>query len=81
METSLSELTKICGDKECLYKVTLRNGYFLNPLKCKINTMDYLLKVRKKKIFCPLTVNIKLANCADPPPKKEILKALLIKLD
>ena len=38
---------------DVLYEMTLRNQYFVPSKKSPFVTVDYLIKVKNKEVFCP----------------------------
>jgi hypothetical protein len=60
---------------DVLYEMTLRNQYFVPSKKSPFVTVDYLIKVKNKEVFCPLYDQIRLKACPTPPTKAQLLLA------
>jgi hypothetical protein len=53
----------------------LRNQYFVPSKKSPFVTVDYLIKVKNKEVFCPRYEQIRLKACPTPPTKTQLLHA------
>ena len=56
--------------------MTVRNQYFIPSKKSPFVTVDYLIQIKDKEVFCPLYSQIRMKACPTPPTKKELLTAL-----
>lgn len=66
---------------DVLHEMTVRNQYFVPSKKSPFTTVEYLIDVKDKKLFCPLYSQIRLLACPTPPTKKELLSAICIVQD
>lgn len=61
---------------EVLYEMTVRNQFFVPAKKCPFVTVDYLLNVKAKNVFCPRYRDIRTRPCPTPPRKECLVKAV-----
>ena len=54
----------------------MRHGYHMPALKSSICTLEYLAKVQAAKVWCPLSIDIRLKACPRPPRSSELLQLL-----
>ena len=59
-------------DKDTLFDAFKRNGYYMPTATSAFVTVKFLLGVRKKKYFLPMSKDIKKKQCADPPARKTV---------
>ncbi len=59
-------------DKDTLVDAFTRNSYYMPRASEAFLTVKFLLGVRKKKYFLPMSEDINKKQCADPPPKKVV---------
>ena len=59
-------------DKDSLVDAFRRNGFYMPKVTESFVTVKFLLGVRKKHNFLPMTEDIKKKQCSDPPPKKMV---------
>ncbi len=55
-------------DKDTLVDAFTRNSYYMPRASEAFLTVKFLLGVRKKKYFLPMSEDINKKQCADPPP-------------
>jgi hypothetical protein len=61
-------------NRDSLYEIMVRNSWYLANKKCAWVTVEYMLAVREKKIFCPKYGDIRLLPCTTPPKKQELME-------
>jgi hypothetical protein len=59
-------------DRDTLIDAFRRNGYYIPKGSEAFLTVKFLLGVRKKRNFLPMTEDVKKKQCPDPPPKKVV---------
>lgn len=75
MNTQLTkeQVRDLTGNKRLLYDAMVRNKFFLPAYKSQIITCEWLMLVKKKRIWMPMYPEVRLAPCPNPPTKLEIL--------
>ena len=66
---TVNEFSKFVMDKNDLYELVLRNGYYLPKLSCGMCTEEYILNVLHAKYWCPKYEDIRVKPCSRPPPQ------------
>ena len=61
-------------DRTSLYEIMVRNGWFLPSKNCACVTVEYMLAVRERRIFCPKFKDINIKPCPTPPKMEELLE-------
>ena len=66
------------GNKNQLIEKMRRNDFFLP--KSPFCSLNYMLGVLNKEIYCPTYTHVQLRPCPTPPPKKELLHEVIATL-
>ena len=61
---------------DVLYEMIVRNNWYVPSKKCPFVTVDYLLNVKSKNIFCPKYADIRVRSCPTPPRKEYLVQAV-----
>ena len=79
-ETYEGEVQQVVNDKVTMYGALLRNQRWTPKLKEPIMTAEFMRGVKEGQYWLPKTDEIRLLNCADPPPKHVIANILCDKM-
>ena len=71
---AIERAAALVRSKVHLHKACVRNGFHMPHIKASICTLEYLLRVKDRRVFCPAQEAIKLKACLTPPRKEELLK-------
>lgn len=77
---SAAYIQTVVVDKLTLHEAILRNQFFTPGLKSAMMTVDFMKKVSEGKEWLPKCSEIRIMNCADPPPKLAIAEILYQKM-
>ena len=69
-------VASVCPDKQALYEALSRNQYYLPPAKDAIMSTEFMRGVVDQIYWLPKTSEVKIANCADPPSKHDLVRIL-----
>ena len=70
------QVHELTGSKKLLYSAMQRNGFYLPTYKSQLVTIEWLLRVKNRKIWCPMYVDVRLRPCPSQPGKVELLEAM-----
>ena len=71
------EMGKFCRNREHLHQAMLRDGWKLPSKHAAICTTQWLMKVRRKEIFCPTNSEVQTIRVCYSPPPRDILQQKL----
>ena len=72
----LGDSEGIITGKQDLHEALDRNGFMVPPFKCKVNTQDYLLKVKAGTNWVPMYSSVRIASCYRKPTKEAAMNEL-----
>jgi hypothetical protein len=76
-----AHVQELVPDRKALHHAMQRNGWYLPPMKAGLCSVEYMMKVKEGKVFCPKYSEVRLAPCPVMPTKAEFLKEILLELE
>ena len=67
----------LVGSRKEYWEAMHRNQWYVPSLKVSLLTIDYMHKVREKKLWAPRYKDVRLAPCPRPPTNAAIFKAAI----
>ena len=78
---SHAEAAAVVSDKKTMYEALLRNQWYTPHYSSQILNLHFMFGVANQTLYwLPRTHEIRLLNCADPPPKQVIANILCDKM-